>query len=764
MEQVVIFLFKYRPSLFEKSQFGFGARPSTLWIVLIAALVALLIYFLYIRPGARLAPLWRAALMLTRTLLLALILIVLMRPIIVAPSVVPGSSYVAVLIDDSSSMKLADEGATTRLEAVRQAMSPISRFHAQLADKFKIRLYRFSSRTERISDSNELTGEGERTDLASALEHVARDSAGLPMSGIILLSDGASNAEDTSRLDSALASLRGRSLPVFSVGVGSPRLEGDVELVRATAPRRSLSGSPVSAEVLLRANQADRKTVRIDITEDNLPLRSQDVPVTSDSTAVARVTFTPSTPGIHRYRLAAAPSSDDPVADNNSQEVVIEVEDSHPRILYLEGEPRWEYGKMREAVAEEKNVVLVSLLRSADGKYYRQGVENAEDLAQGFPKSEEELFRYDALMIGSVEATFFSFDQLRAIEQFVLRRGGALIALGGSKSFSAGGYLNTPFADLLPVYLQSQNFSPGELQTFKVYPSERGREHPAARLVEAADANLKAWEQMPAITLPEVISDTKPGATVILQARSVRDQRAVPLLVEERYGRGRTLALMASDTWRWRMMLESKNKSFDIFWRALLRYLVESPRRRVEAATDRASYGRTDKVKIRVEAADEKYISVADAQTTARVLAPSGKSTDVQLKYIVEGGFEGYSAEFVPDEEGLYKIEVTARRGKSAKDATPLGSAQTSFLVGQVNYEARNPALNRELLARAASDTDGKYYTLKDTDSLVEELSHTESASSQRVAYDLWDMPINFLLAVALASAEWLIRKRKGLA
>ncbi len=460
MEQVVIFLFKYRPSLFEKSQFGFGARPSTLWIVLIAALVALLIYFLYIRPGARLAPLWRAALMLTRTLLLALILIVLMRPIIVAPSVVPGSSYVAVLIDDSSSMKLADEGATTRLEAVRQAMSPISRFHAQLADKFKIRLYRFSSRTERISDSNELTGEGERTDLASALEHVARDSAGLPMSGIILLSDGASNAEDTSRLDSALASLRGRSLPVFSVGVGSPRLEGDVELVRATAPRRSLSGSPVSAEVLLRANQADRKTVRIDITEDNLPLRSQDVPVTSDSTAVARVTFTPSTPGIHRYRLAAAPSSDDPVADNNSQEVVIEVEDSHPRILYLEGEPRWEYGKMREAVAEEKNVVLVSLLRSADGKYYRQGVENAEDLAQGFPKSEEELFRYDALMIGSVEATFFSFDQLRAIEQFVLRRGGALIALGGSKSFSAGGYLNTPFADLLPVYLQSQNFSP----------------------------------------------------------------------------------------------------------------------------------------------------------------------------------------------------------------------------------------------------------------------------------------------------------------
>ena len=124
MEQVVSFLFKYRPALFSKSQFGFGARPSTVVIVAALVLVGLLVYFLYLRAPLKLTPAWRAALIGLRCVLIALILVLLMRPVIVAPSVVPGSSYVAVLMDDSSSMLMPDEGGRTRLDAVKAVMSP----------------------------------------------------------------------------------------------------------------------------------------------------------------------------------------------------------------------------------------------------------------------------------------------------------------------------------------------------------------------------------------------------------------------------------------------------------------------------------------------------------------------------------------------------------------------------------------------------------------------------------------------------------------
>jgi uncharacterized membrane protein len=768
LEQVVSFLFKYNAALFSKSQFGFGLRPPVMIIIALAVLAGALLYFLYATPRLALPPRWRAALIGIRLALLAVIVLCIMRPVIVVPSVLPQSSYVAVMMDDSSSMKLAGDGSVSRLDAVKQLMSGGSRFYGALSDKFKLREFKFTASAERINDAAELRGEGEQTNLAGSIDQTTREAAGLPLSGIIVISDGASNVTTNGDGDPAaslavtLGGLRARGVPIYAIGVGQTRLEDDVELTRATAPRRVLAGSMVTAELLLRAGA--RKSVKIELAEDNRLLRSQDVGVLGDATTVARVSFTPSSPGLHRYKFTAVPSADEPVQDNNSQELLIDVEDGRPKILYIEGEPRWEYGKLRDAVAEEKNVILVSVLRSADGKFYRQGVENAEELAGGFPKSEEDLFKYDAVMIGSLEATFFTFDQLKAIEQFVSRRGGALLALGGAKSLNAGGYGATPLADLLPIYLNGAAVA-GELEEFKAAPADRGRDHPAARLAEQPEANAKAWEQMPALTLPEVITDTKPGATVILEARSARDKnRVAPLLVEERYGRGKTFALLASDTWRWRMMLESKNVSFETFWRNLFRYLVDGVRRPVEASAERSFYGTGDAVRIRAEVADEKFIPVNDAQVTARVTTPSGRSVDVGLKQTVEGGFEGYAAAFRPEEDGLYRVEITAKRPGSKTVGAALAPGHASFLVGPVNREAWNAAQNRELLERVASETGGKYYTIDRADRLIEDITHREGAGSIRETKDLWDMPINFLLVLGLASGEWFIRKRKGLA
>jgi hypothetical protein len=315
---------------------------------------------------------------------------------------------------------------------------------------------------------------------------------------------------------------------------------------------------------------------------------------------------------------------------------------------------------------------------------------------------------------------------------------------------------------LLPIYING-NQTPGDNQEFRAAPADRGRDHPAARLAEQADANQKAWEQMPAITLPEVINDTKPGATVILEARSTKDRnRVAPLLVEERYGRGRTLALTAADTWRWRMMLESNNKSFETFWRNVMRYAVEGVRRPVEATTERAVYGTGEGVRLRAEVGDEKYLPIAGAQVLAHVTSPSGRQFDVELKPANENGFEGYEAAFHPDEPGAYRVEVSAAlRGAQAKTLRP---AQTSFIVGPLNREARDAAQNRELLKRIASDTGGQYYTLSRAEDMIEDLTHTGGAGSIRETKELWDMPINFLLVILLAGGEWFIRKRKGLA
>lgn len=759
MEQVVSFLFKYRLAVFAKSQFGFAARPSMILLVAMAVAVLLLGVYLYSRRLQRLADGWRVTLITIRCLLIVAMALCLMRPVIVVPAVVPQTSYAAVLMDDSASMLIADEKNQPRIEAAKQLMAAGSAFHTALAEKFKVRGFKFAGEADAVQDPNELTGAGQQTNVVSSIDQALRDLSGLPVAGVVVITDGAQTAE--SDVGALITNLRGRGVPVFAVGVGRTTLEGDLELVRATAPRRLLPGSPATAELLIRASGLREHSVKVDIIEDSHPLRTQVVPLQgNEATEVVRISFTPSSPGLHSYTVTAQPLEGEPVKENNTRRFVIEVEDSHPRVLYMEGEPRWELGKLRGAMAEEKNVTLVSLLRSADGKFYRQGVESGEELTSGFPKAEEEIFKYQALIIGSVEATFFTFDQLRALEQFVARRGGSLLALGGSKSFNAGGYVNTPLADLLPVYLRGEADHPSESQSFKVALAERGKDHRVARLAEQQDQNVRSWEQMPAITLPEVLTETKPGATVILEARSADGSgRSAPLLIEERYGRGRTLALMASDTWRWRMMLDSKNKSFETFWRNLMRYMVESVRRQVDVDLDRTAYVTGEPARIRIEVADTKFDAITDARVSARITTPTGRVVVLQALRSGESGFDGYAAAMTPDEEGTYRVEVTAEKGDGN-----IGIARATFLAGPPDREAFGAAQNEELLKRLATETGGAYYNTDQAKNLVEDMAHTETGSSVRATYDLWDMPINFVIVVGLAAAEWFIRKRKGLA
>src|SRR5204862_2158638 len=145
------------------------------------------------------------------------------------------------------------------------------------------------------------------------------------------------------------------------------------------------------------------------------------------------------------------------------------------RILYYEGEPRFEMRFARRAIADDPNLQLVTLQRTADNKHLRLDIDPAGvELAAGFPKTREELFAYRGIVLGSVEASAFTADQLRMIAEFVDVRGGGLLVLGGGRSFAEGGYAGTPVADALPVTLQNGN---GGFTHVKVHPTRAGEAH-----------------------------------------------------------------------------------------------------------------------------------------------------------------------------------------------------------------------------------------------------------------------------------------------
>ena len=301
----------------------------------------------------------------------------------------------------------------------------------RLSDKFVVRTFRFSSSAARLGAPAELTFGGVETKLGAALDGARQELAGLPVAGMVLISDGADTTD--AALAEAVLSLKAAALPVFTVGVGQERLARDIQVDRVSTPRQALKGTSLLIDVVIRQTGFAGETVTLDVEDAGRIVGTQQLKLPADGEPASvrvRVMAGDAGPRVLKFRIA--PQRDEVITQNNARESLLDVVDRAERILYYEGQPRFEMKFIRQAVEEDKNLQLVTLLRTAESKYLRLGVDDPEHLAGGFPKTREELFAYRGLVLGSVEASAFTGDQLRMIAEFVEKRGGGLLMLGGA--------------------------------------------------------------------------------------------------------------------------------------------------------------------------------------------------------------------------------------------------------------------------------------------------------------------------------------------
>ena len=239
----------------------------------------------------------------------------------------------------------------------------------------------------------------------------------------------------------ALLAMKAADVPVFTVGLGRESLTKDVQIDRVSTPAAALKGTSLMVDALVTQTGYAGETVTLDVEDEGRIVGSQEVKLPIDGEpAAVRVRFTASDPGPRVFRFRIAPRAGELVTQNNQRESLVDVYDRTEKILYFEGEPRPELKFLHRAVDDDKNLQVVTLLRTADNKFYRLLLDTPDQLAGGFPKTREELFAYRGLILGSIEAGAFTGDQLRMIAEFVERRGGGLLMLGGARSFSEGGY------------------------------------------------------------------------------------------------------------------------------------------------------------------------------------------------------------------------------------------------------------------------------------------------------------------------------------
>jgi uncharacterized membrane protein len=761
VESVFEFFFKYRPVVFEKGRFAFGASQPAMFVALALLVLGLAAVLLtWRRAPGHASPRVRAALAFIRGLALALLFLCLLQPSLLVTTAVPQRNVVGILVDDSRSMGIADDGQTTRADQVRQLLAASGQLPAELGEKFQLRWFRFSRRPERVRGIDGLGFSGDRSDLAAALDGARRELSALPLAGLVLVTDGADNAD--SALTTTMLSLSAAGVPVYTVGIGSEQLPRDLELSRVSAPRAALKGASVLIEALVQQQGGGSDSAEI-VVEDGgriLAARRFQLPGSGQAATVG-IPVPLAEAGARQLTVRLPGLAGETVTRNNAREVLVSVRDREERILYFEGEPRYEFAFLRRGMAADTNLRLVGLQRTAEGKFLRLGVDDSLDLAGGFPRTREELFPYRAIVLGSVEASVFTADQLRMISEFVGRRGGGLLLLGGRRAFGEGAYRDTPLEEVSPFRLD-QPPDTAFFRELSVTVTAAGRDHPVTQLVPGGRPSPRVWDSLPPLTSVNRLGALKPGATVLLSGSDTAGRGDQAVLAFHRYGRGRVIALPVQDTWLWQMhaAMSVEDQKYETLWRQLLRWLTDDTPDRLEVASLSEEVGPGEPVTLEAEMRDRLWQPVNDGSVRAVVSPPSGEPIEVPLDWVV--GAEGrYRGTFTAREGGLYRIQTSAR-SPSMPDTL---RAEPGFVAaGEVQREFFGAAQRAPLLRRIAEETGGRYYTAATVSALPRDIVYTERGITTTEQLDLWDMPIGFILLAGLLAAEWSLRRSRGMA
>lgn len=726
------------------------------WALGALAVVALAVgAYRHARPF--LAPARWLTLVALRALTLGLIGLVLLRPVRLEPAPAATGRAVAVVVDDSRSMRLRGDGVASRIEQARQLVE--GRLRPALAGDFTVRLFAVADAMREITATDALDGSGQASDLPGLVARLDERASAGEFVAAVLVSDGAS----TTPLEVTPGT---SSLPLFTLGVGEAGAVADREVRDVSVSDVSVVDSLAEVSATIVSHGEARETVDVRLLDNGRPVDVRQVVLPGRSQQVReRFRVTPSRTTATVYTVEVADAPGELTGDNNRGAVFVPVPGPPHPVLVLQGGPGFEHGFLTRMLGRDPGLDVDGVVtkgRTPDDQptFYVQGsASRTPYLLEGFPTDTAKLFAYAAVILANVEADQLTRAQLDALRAFVERRGGGLAVIG-ARSFGDRGVVTSSLGDIVPVEPRgggAANAAAGGSgrDGTRITLTGAGRAHPLMQLATDDAASLQQWESLPSLAAATAVGPPRPGAEVLATVAGPAGDPQ-PLVAVQRLGRGRTLAFMGEGAWRWRMGLSSDNRVYETFWRQAVRWLAIQAPGQVAITAGTAAVGATTEVAIRV--VDEAHEPIGDATVTLRVREPGGTTRSVSA--VLDPRDAGtYRAAFLPATGGVHTLEADAQRA-----GRQVGRSEVSVLAGGADPELVDPRRNDALLARLAEASGGALLTPAEIGGLASRIREAVATPTARtVQRDLWHNAWTFLVMVLLLGAEWGLRRRWGL-
>lgn len=740
-------------------------------------------------------PLERAAMIALRCGAALAALVLFLQPAVELRQVAREPNHLAVLVDESQSMGLAEaRGGPRRIDRARALLDRSSEALAAWQDRHRVEVFGFAEALETSTLEAVARGEpdGRATNMYHALDQVRARYDGADLAGVILISDGVATAAladgvGAGALRDFLQSLDTR---VHTVWTGAPGLR-DLAVARVLADEFAFARTVVRVEAVIRATGYQQRRVPVTLASEGQVVRQKWVDVGPGETEVpVAFELTPPRVGKYVYEISIPVAEDEAVAENNRRAFVLRVIRDKIRVLQVAGQPSWDVHALRRMLEENPNVDLISffILRTQDDF---STVPNDEMSLIPFPTQElfqQELPSFDLIVMQNFEFAPYGIGAyLENIRSYV-DGGGGLVMLGGALSFSSGGYAGTPLAAALPVELVDPFTLPAggpgrprvggaasldgpgdplvDTAMFTPVLTRAGQVHPITALrYEQAD-NLATWKALPPLEGVNLVARARPDASVLAVHPRLRTPAGdpMPVIVAGEYGQGRVLTVGTDSLWRWGFVAAARpgddGRHYVELWENSIRWLIQDPElRHLLVESDAVEYAPDTPVRLSVRLLDRDYAPLAGGSVRVEVeRGADAAQAEAVASEVIEVDAAGRGRTELPRlGPGVYRVTASAELGGKPVTARDL------FLVRDVGAELDRPAARDALLREIAQVTGGAY--LGAVEALPASLPLAEPRIvrvDRRADVELWSRPMLFFLALLFLGAEWGLRQRSG--
>ncbi|MCJ7645464.1 glutamine amidotransferase [bacterium] len=736
------------------SYLHFSLQPNRLWLVIATILISVAVLYWNFKCIERRKSLF----FILRLSVYLLLIFLLLEPVRTVEEKSVEEPSAAFLIDTSTSMGVKDP--ISRFSLVKEFLKgPLV---GGLKEKYNLLFFTFASTFKRavIEEILQLIPQGKSTDIGQALDGLEEELRGQRLAGVFLVTDGAHNVGEDPRLVAERI-----SVPIFSIGVGNPKKFKDLQIAEVRVSDFVFKNTPTDIGVEIRSYGFEGKEISVILKGESEILQTKKVRMPEDGKEVSlSLSFTPRSIGSFNYAVSIPSYSGEVSFANNRKDFTLQVLRDKIRILYICGQPSWEYKFLRTVLKSDPGIELVSFIILRNPENISIVPEDQLSLIP-FPVTEifgKEIFNFDLLIFENFTYTRFGIpkEYLENIRKFVTQTGGGFLMIGGDNSFAGGGYKGTPIEEILPVEMEDgkEDIIDGK---FKMLLGEST--HLILRLSDNPGENSQIWAGMPELDGCNRLLKPKPEAIILGVHPLIKNKygNLVILAVWEK-GKGRVMSMASNSTWQWCFQARGRGGTgshYERFWHQAIHWLVKSPELKlVHLSTDKEIYAKREEILLTTRVFNRYYRPSEHARVYIELVNPSGKRIDLGTASAKDRSGE-YGTNYLAEEEGNYTFIATAGEGSKV-----LGRDTASCKVAIPSLESENAQLNEPLLRELSDSTGGKYFHINSIVSeeiILPEVREATPVVKRVVA--VWNNPYIFFFLFILLSIEWYIRRRSGM-